>query len=67
MQVDAMETKELRECTPERLEELASQLRRNIFEARIKNYTNQLDDTASLRRMRRELARVLTILQEGRA
>ena len=59
-----MDINELRETTPERLRELEKTLRRQIFEARIKNHTNQLDDTASIRRTRRDLARVLTALSE---
>ena len=59
-----MDIKELRECTTERLQELEKNLRRQIFDARIKNFTNQLDDTASIRRARRDLARVKTILSE---
>ena len=59
-----MEIKELRECTDERLADLEKTLRRQIFDARIKNFTNQLDDTASIRRSRRDLARVKTLLNE---
>ena len=51
-----MKTEELRECTDERLGELDKSLRREIFESRIKNFTNQLDDTASIRRAKRDLA-----------
>jgi large subunit ribosomal protein L29 len=56
-----VKAKELRESTDERLAELERNLRREIFEARIKNFTNQLDDTASIHRAKRDLARVLTI------
>ncbi|MBW2522613.1 MAG: 50S ribosomal protein L29 [Deltaproteobacteria bacterium] len=59
-----MKTEQLRECTDERLAELDKSLRREIFESRIKNFTNQLDDTASIRRARRDLARVKTIQNE---
>ena len=59
-----MDVKELRDCTNERLDELEKTLRRQLFDARIKNYTNQLDDTASIRAARRDLARVKTILNE---
>jgi large subunit ribosomal protein L29 len=59
-----MDIKELRDCTPERLQELEKTLRRQIFDARIKNFTNQLDDTASIRRTRRDLARVKTLIAE---
>ena len=59
-----MDINELRDCTVERLNDLETTLRRQIFEARIKNFTNQLDDTDSIRRARRDLARVKTILNE---
>lgn len=62
-----MKTKQLRECTEERLAELERSLRREIFESRIKNFTNQLDDTASIHRARRDLARVKTIQSERAA
>jgi large subunit ribosomal protein L29 len=45
-----VKTKQLRESSDERLAELDASLRREIFESRIKNFTNQLDDTASIRR-----------------
>jgi large subunit ribosomal protein L29 len=59
-----VKAKQLRESTDERLTELERSLRREIFEARIKNFTNQLDDTASIRRARKDLARVKTIRDE---
>ncbi len=62
-----MDNTELRECTNDRLIDLEKTLRRQIFEARIKNFTNQLDDTASIRRARRDLARVKTIMSSRTA
>lgn len=59
-----MDNSELRECTNERLADLEKTLRRQIFDAKIKNFTNQLDDTASIRRAKKDLARVKTILSE---
>lgn len=59
-----MDINELRECNQERLQELEKQLRRQVFDARIKNLTNQLHDTASIRRARRDLARVKTLLRQ---
>ncbi len=59
-----MDLKELRECNEERLREIEKQIRREIFDARLKNYTNQLDDTASIRTARRNLARVKTLLRQ---
>ncbi len=62
-----MDIKELRDCTKDRLLDLEKNLRRQVFDARIKNFTSQLDDTASIQRARRDLARVKTILNERSA
>lgn len=59
-----MDLKELHECNEERLLEIEKQLRREIFDARLKNYTNQLANTASIRHARRNLARVKTLLTQ---
>jgi large subunit ribosomal protein L29 len=59
-----VDLKELRECNEERLVEIEKQLRREIFDARLKNFTDQLNDTASIRRARRNLARVKTLLRQ---
>ena len=59
-----MDTQALRDCTNERLADLEKNLRRQIFDARMKNNTNQLDDTAKVRRLRREIARIKTLRTE---
>ena len=38
-----------------------------LFKARFKNHTNQLDDTAKLRGLRRDIARIKTVLTAARA
>ncbi len=55
---------DLRERTLDDLKELEKTLSREIFTARFKNFTNRLDDTSSLRKGRRDLARIKTILAE---
>ncbi|MBL9026268.1 MAG: 50S ribosomal protein L29 [Myxococcales bacterium] len=63
-----MKAKELRDRTDEALKELEKTLQADIFQARFKNFTNRLNDTASIIRTRRDLARVKTILtQRARA
>ncbi len=62
-----MNASELREQTVEELERRERELTRELWNNRMKNYTNQLDDTASLHRIRREIARIKTILGERRA
>ncbi len=59
-----MKAKDLRERTTEHLKELEKQLQGEVFQARFKNFTNRLNDTASIRKTRRDLARVKTILTQ---
>lgn len=59
-----MKAKELRDRTDEALKELEKTLQAEIFQARFKNFTNRLNDTASIIRTRRDLARVKTILTQ---
>lgn len=59
-----MKPSEIREKTQEELAGLESELRRSLWKARFDNHTNQLDDTASIRKLRRDLARVKTILTQ---
>ena len=59
-----MKAKELRDRTDENLKDLEKNLSSELFQSRFKNYTNRLNDTASIRRARRDLARVKTILTQ---
>jgi len=56
--------KELRERTSEDLTQFVGELERDLWKARFDNHTNQLDDTAKVHRLRRDVARVKTILAE---
>lgn len=57
-----MKAKDLRERTDDHLRELEKSLAQEVFQARFKNFTNRLNDTASIRKTRRDLARVKTEL-----
>lgn len=59
-----MKAKDLHERTVEDLHELEKTITKDLFESRFKNFTNRLDDTASLRKHRREIARIKTVLGE---
>ena len=59
-----MKVKELRDRTTEHLKELEKQLQGEVFQARFKNFTNRLNDTAAIKKTRRDLARVKTILTQ---
>jgi large subunit ribosomal protein L29 len=59
-----MKAKDLRERSVEDLKELEKSLQKDGFTARFKNFTNRLDDTSSIKKTKRDLARVKTILRE---
>ena len=59
-----MKSAELRERTTEDLQELNSQLKKDLFSYRMKNYVNQLEDTSLLNKTRKDIARIEQILSE---
>ena len=59
-----MKAADLREKSVEDLQELQRALARDVFQSRLKNFTNRLDDTSSMRKTKRDLARVMTLLRE---
>ena len=59
-----MKAKDMREKNVEDLRELEKSLTGDHFQARLKNFTNRLDDTSSMRKLRRDIARVKTVLAE---
>jgi large subunit ribosomal protein L29 len=59
-----MKAKELRERSDQELSELAAQLRKELFQNRMKNATGQLSDTSSLKKTKTTLARIKAIAGE---
>ena len=57
-----MKVSELRALPSDELPAVAKRIEREIFDARMKNHTNRLDDTSSIRKAKRDLARVLTLI-----
>ncbi len=55
---------DLRERTLEDLRELEKTLVHDVFQNRFKNFTNRLDDTSTIKKAKKDLARVKTILTE---
>ena len=62
-----MDAKELREKTPDQLREELTNLKKESFNLRFQQATNQLENTARMRQVRRDAARVKTILNEKAA
>jgi large subunit ribosomal protein L29 len=59
--------KELREQTVEELRAKETELAGQLFALRLNKATGQLESPAKVRKARREMARVLTVLREKRA
>lgn len=59
-----MKTTELKEKSEQELRDLVGQLRKELFQSKLKHYTGQLQQTNILRETRRSIARIETILRE---
>jgi large subunit ribosomal protein L29 len=53
-----MKSKELSEKSVEELTELAKTRASELFQARLQNFTNQLDDTSTITKARKDVARI---------
>ncbi len=58
-----MKTSELKDKSVDELKELIKTTSGELFQSRLQNFTNQLDDTASLPKRRRDVARIQTELR----
>lgn len=58
-----MKASELHELTLEELRAKEEELRREHFTAKVRHATGQLENTAKLRLLRRDIARVETVLR----
>ena len=62
-----MNASELRNKTPDQLREELANLKKESFNLRFQQATNQLENTARMRAVKRDAARVKTILNEKAA
>ena len=62
-----MDANELREKTPDQLRDELTNLKKEAFNLRFQQATNQLENTARMRQVRRDVARVKTVLNEKAA
>lgn len=59
-----MKASELRQKSLEELRALNTERRRELFDLRFRHYTGQLTDTAPMRKTRRDVARIETLIRE---
>jgi large subunit ribosomal protein L29 len=62
-----MKAKELRELSDDELRGKSGELRGELFNLKVKHSTGQLEDTARLATLRRDVARVETVIREREA
>jgi large subunit ribosomal protein L29 len=61
-----MKARELRELSTDELRAKSAELRDELFNAKVKHATGQLENTAKLPNLRRDVARAETVLREKR-
>jgi large subunit ribosomal protein L29 len=59
-----MEAKQMRDMDAAELQKQVAELRQDLLGLRFANATGELDDTARVGRVRRDLARALTVARE---
>jgi large subunit ribosomal protein L29 len=59
-----MNAKDLRGKTPDQLRDDLASLKKEAFNLRFRQATNQLENTARMRAVRRDVARIKTVLNE---
>ena len=59
-----MNVKELREMTPAKLEEQLADLKKELFNLRFQHAINQLDNPMRINLVKKDIARVMTVIRE---
>jgi large subunit ribosomal protein L29 len=62
-----VKTSEIREMTVEELEKKLSELKEELFNLRFQHAVNQLDNPHKINDVKKDIARVMTILHEKNA
>jgi large subunit ribosomal protein L29 len=60
-----MKAKEVRKMTPEQLESKLADLKKDLFTLRMQHATNQLDNPIKISQVKKDIARVKTIIREN--
>ncbi len=59
-----MKAKEIRELSVEQLNEKVLELKKDLFNLRLQHATNQLDNPIKIAEVKRDIARIKTVLRE---
>jgi large subunit ribosomal protein L29 len=64
--VKTMKAKDVRALTPDQLEDELAKLKKEQFNLRFQKATGQLENTSRVRAVRRDIARIQTVLRASR-
>ena len=59
-----MKAKEIRELSVEQLNEKVLELKKDLFNLRLQHATNQLDNPTKIAEVKKDIARIKTVLRE---
>ena len=59
-----MKIQEIRDLSTQELEDKIKDLKEELFNLRFQNATNQLDNTARIKEVRKNIARIQTVINE---
>jgi large subunit ribosomal protein L29 len=62
-----MKANEFRDLTHEELQKKALSLKQELFTQRFKLSTGQLENTSTIKKLRRDVARAITVLKQNKA
>lgn len=59
-----MKAQEIRDLNPEEIERKIKETKENLFKLKVKLSTKQLEKTAEIKKLRKDITRMMTILKE---
>jgi large subunit ribosomal protein L29 len=62
-----MKASEIRDMTPDQLDDQLTKLKKEQFNLRFQRASGQLENTSRVRQVRRDIARIMTIARQKRA
>ena len=61
-----MKIKEINKLTPDEIKNKINSIKKDLFNFRFRNVNGQLEDTAKVSTIRRDIAKILTKLNKGK-
>ena len=59
-----MKAREYRELSPEELQERLNEQKKHLFDLRSQSVTEKLENSMSIKNVKRDIARIMTVIQQ---